>query len=400
MGKRIVEKMVLKLVPPAKGNRIYYDSEVPGFGVRITTAGAISFVLNYRVHGRERRFTIGNYPELTATAARDRALKLRGQVRDGHDPLEEREKDRSERTLGDLATEYLEHAKTYKRPSTLRNDRQMIEGIVRPRLGRLQLKAVGRHDIEALHATLKATPYRANRVLSLLSAMFTYASQRGLRADNPARKIPRFQEDRRERWLSTEEMRRFTEALDTYSDQNAANALRLLLLTGARESEVLKSEWDQFDLPRGIWTKPSHHTKQKKIEHVPLSGTAVDLLRTMKPKNAQGPLFVGADGESARVTVRRPWVQACRAAGLVTVDTVQGKRRQIKRYRPTLRIHDLRHSFASHLASKGVSLKVLGKLLGHTLPSTTDRYAHIQDEALRDAANLFGSVFDAAKGTK
>jgi integrase len=394
---RIVEKMISKLVPPATGNQIHYDSEIPGFGVRITSAGSIGFVLNYCVHGRERRYTIGTHPELTATAARDRAIKLRGQIRDGQDPLEQRQLDRKERTLNDLASEYLTHAETYKRASSLRNDRQMTEGIIRPKLGSLRLKAVGRHDVERLHASLKATPYRANRVLSLLSSMFSMAQQRGLLADNPVRKIPRFQEDRRERWLSEEEMSRFTAALDAYPDQNAADALRLLLLTGAREGEVLNSEWEQFDLPRGTWTKPSHHTKQKKIEHVPLNRPALDLLRRMKPKHVHGPLFPGADGNGARVTVRRPWVQACRAAGLVTVHTVQGKRREIKVYKPTLRIHDLRHSYASHLISKGVSLKVVGGLLGHTLPSTTDRYAHIQDDALRNATNIFGTLFDAAK---
>lgn len=400
MAQRIVEKMIAKLERPAAGNQIHYDSEIPGFGVRITANGAISFVLNYRIHGRERRYTIGKHPELTATAARDRALRLRGLVRDGRDPLQEREHDRQEPTLSDLSLDYLKYAETYKRPNSLRNDREMVNGIIRPKIGSLRASAVGRRDIETLHSTLKATPYRANRVLALLSSIFSLAMTRGIRSDNPARKVPRFHEDRRERWLSAEELRKLNDALDGYADQGAANALRLLILTGARQSEVLKAEWNQFDLGRGIWTKPSHHTKQKKIEHVPLSAAALKLLNHMKPKNAKGPLFPGEEGQS-RATIRRPWVQACKAAGLVEVEVITGKRRkEVKRYRPTLRIHDLRHTYASHLVSKGVSLKVVGRLLGHTLPSTTDRYAHVQDEALRDATNVFGNLLNPKKPRK
>ena len=393
MAQRITQKLISKLNPPPTGNLIEYDSEIPGFGVRITAGGAVAFVLNYRILGRERRYTIGRYPELTATAARERALQLRGRVLDRHDPLEERERDRTEPTLGDLAAQYLEqYAAHHKRLTSIRDDRHMIEKIVVPKLGKLRVKSIGKKDIESLHAALKATPYRANRALALLSKMFTLAVQWGLRADNPARGVPRFHEDRRERWLSEEEVHRFFNALDNYADQSAANALRLLLLTGAREGEVLKADWTQFDLKRGIWTKPSHHTKQKKIEHVPLSGAAIALLNGMKPKGSSGPLFAGTNGKS-RSTLRRPWVQACKVAGLAEVFEVKGKKRVLTRYRPSVRIHDLRHTYASHLVSAGTSLQIVGKLLGHTQPQTTARYAHVADEALRNATERFASMF-------
>jgi integrase len=250
---------------------------------------------------------------------------------------------------------------------------------------------------------LKATPYQANRVLALLSKMFSLAIEWEWLIENPAKGIERFHEDRRERWLSAEELSQFTKALDAYHDQNAANALRLLLLTGSRAGEVLKAEWAQFDLKSGVWTKPSHHTKQNKIEHIPLSGPALELLTAMKSEGATGPLFLGRKGEVARVSLRRPWMQACKAAGLAIAITKEGKRltkdgkpKMITRYKPTVRIHDLRHSFASHLASNGVSLQILGKLLGHTQPQTTQRYAHLSDGALRDATNCFGEIFTAA----
>jgi integrase len=400
MANRISQKLISKMSAPPTGNYIEYDSEIPGFGVRITAAGVVAFILNYRIHGRERRYTVGRYPELTATAARERALHLRGRILDGHDPLEERERERTEPTLGDLATQYLEqYAATHKRQTSLRNDRQMIEKIIVPKLGKLRLNSIGKKDIESLHAGLKSTPYRANRVLALLSKMFTLAGQWGLRADNPAHGVPRFHEDRRERWLSAEEIHCFSDALDKYTDQNAANALRLLLLTGAREGEVLKADWSQFDLKRGIWTKPSHHTKQNKIEYVPLSGAAVVLLDGMKPKGLTGPLFPGANGDS-RVTLRRPWVQACKAAGLAEAFEVKGKKRVLTRYRPTVRIHDLRHTYASHLVSAGTSLQIVGRLLGHTQPQTTARYAHVADDALRRATEAFAVMLDGKKDMK
>jgi integrase len=381
---------------PEMGNRIEWDEKLPGFGVRITAAGVMSFILDYYVAGRRRRYTIGRHPEMTASVARARAEALRVRIRDGHDPMEERVQSRVEPTVQDLSAEYLErYAVPNKRPSSLRNDRQMIEGIVVPHIGKLRLKAVGKRDLELLHQSLKATPYRANRVLALLSTMFNYALSHKWLIENPARGIEKFPEEKREFWLTVDQIQKLREALDSYSDQNAANALRLLLFTGSREGEVLKADWEQFDLVRGVWTKPSHNTKQKKVEHVPLSADILGLLKGMKPQ-ASGPLFPGVQG-GARTTLRRPWVQACKAVGLVTTEMVQGKRGPITKFRPTVRIHDLRHSFASHLVSNGVGLQIVGKLLGHTQAGTTMRYAHIQDEALRAASNRLSQIYTESK---
>ena len=165
MKRRIVQQVIAKLDAPKSGNRITWDREVPGFGVRITSAGIISFVLEYRFHGRKRRYTIGRHPELTATAARERAMQLRVGLIDGYDPLEARQQDRLEPTVNDLATEYLErHAVIHKRASSVRNDREMVNNIIRPALGSLRLQAVGKRDLETLHASFKATVPRHNPV--------------------------------------------------------------------------------------------------------------------------------------------------------------------------------------------------------------------------------------------
>jgi integrase len=405
MGKRIVEQAIKRMKPPKENSRIEWDAEIPGFGVRITAAGVTSFILDYRIFGRQRRYTIGRYPEMTSTAARIEAGELRAMIRAGRDPMEERNQRRGEPTLGDLATAYMEsEAEGKKRPHTVRDDKRMVEKIIRPKLGGHRLKAIGKRDVEALHGSLKTTPYQANRVLALLSAMFNFAIEAKWRADNPCKGVKKFTEEKRESWLSVEQIQRFREGLDKYKDQSAANCLRLLLLTGSRAGEALRAEWIEFDLIRGVWTKPSHHTKQKKTEHVPLSAPAIELLRSIKPRNATGPLFLGTKrkgkdgkftGGEKRVSLKRPWLQACKAAGLAEAYTVQGKRkRMLTRYRPTVRLHDLRHSYASHLVSNGVGLQIVGKLLGHVQASTTMRYAHLQDEALRTATNQLATIIN------
>jgi integrase len=402
MAQKITQRTIKHLDVPERGNRIVWDSELKGFGLRITSAGAVSFFLNYRAHGRQRRYKIGRAPEWTAEAARAEAAKLKPRIdSEGYDPLAEKQRARGEPTFRDLATEYQErHYSAGASENSKRNDRQMLDGIILPRLGSLRVRAINARDVEKIHRDLEATPYRANRVLALLSSIFEEAITWKRATENPARGVRRYQEQRRERWLQDDELSRLHVALDKYQDQRAANAIRLITLTGSRKGEVLQAKWDEFDLERGVWTKPSHHTKQKKVEHVPLSGAALELLRGMKPKDATGPLFPGKDGSAARVSLRKPWMQVCKAAGLATALIVKGKRRKaVTKWKPMLRIHDLRHTFASHLVSKGTSLQIVGKLIGHTQMSTTMRYAHLADGALRDATNTFGQIFNGGAPT-
>lgn len=184
-----------------------------------------------------------------------------------------------------LAADYLEqHAIPKKRPRSVKNDRSMINRIILPRLGSKKVAAVQFRDIHRLHVSMKSTPYQANRVLALLSKMLSLAAKWGWRSDNPVKGIERFQETRRERWLSDDELSRLLEVLANHQNQRAANAVRFQLLTGARLGEVLKASWSDIDLERGVWTKPSHHTKQKRTEHIPLSGPALALLANMVEK--------------------------------------------------------------------------------------------------------------------
>lgn len=404
----ITERAVKAAKLPATGNQvIYYDDVLRGFGLRVTTSGMRSFVLNYSAGGRERRCTIGRHPAWSADKARAEAMALRVKIDKlnrgedgGKDPLEERDRVRGGLLVSELADEYMDWARSEKRPKSRREDKRMLDRIVVPRLGRLRVSAVDRRDVEAMKADLRATPVQANRALALVSKMFSLALDWKMRPDNPAHAIKRYHEDRRENWLDSEQLRALATALDEYADQSAADAIRLLIVTGSRPQEVLTAEWSMFDLARAVWTKPSHHTKQKRTEHVPLSETALIILRRMAAlrKNGDVHLFPGKQDGRARTTLKNAWRQVCRTAGMATMRQVMGRRgKMLVRWRPAVRVYDLRHSFASHLVSRGASLYLVGKLLGHVRPETTTRYAHAADSALRDITNTFPDVLGDRK---
>ena len=377
---RIDDKLAKALLPPEKGNRITYDDEIRGFGLRITPAGAKAFVLNYMAAGRERRITIGAYPAWSVSAARKRAAELRQSVDRGEDPMAERHAARAAPTMAELAARYLEeHAKIRKRARSVVEDKSILAQIVLKRLGSIKVEAVKRSDIVALHRDVSAkTPVRANRALSLLVKMFNLAVEWEYRSDNPAKGIEKNQEDRRERYLTPAEMLRLTEALASHRDQTSANVIRLLLLTGARRGEVLGARWSQIDFEAGVWTKPAATTKQKKLHRVPLNAPALALLVEIKEKATGEAIFPGRGTNPVQGDLKKSWASICKAAGI-----------------EELRVHDLRHSYASMLASAGLSLPVIGALLGHSSPSTTNRYAHLMDDPLRAATERVGALVTA-----
>jgi len=215
--------------------------------------------------------------------------------------------------------------------------------------------------------------FTPNRVLALFSKMMNLAIRWGWRSDNPCRGIERNQEQKRRRYLSSDELVRLAVALASHRDQQAANIVRLLLLTGARRGEVLAASWGQFDLAAGIWSKSGATTKQKTEHIIPLSAPARQLLAELVREDA-GYLFPGRLG-GHRLDVKDSWAAICKAA------SIKG-----------LRVHDLRHSYASALAGAGFSLPIIGALLGHTQPSTTQRYAHLQDDPLRTATESAGAI--------
>lgn len=380
------------LAPPAVGARITYDGVLPGFGIRVTAGGARSFILNYRHAGRERRLTIGSYPTWKATAARKRAEELRQRIDRGEDPLATRDTERAGRTVADLWTAFeVDHLPTRRATTAAEYKREAAQYII-PRLGRLQVSAVSREDVAALHREIAKThPYMANRVLALLSVLFNLAIEREMRPDNPCVRVPKAPEEKRETFLCPAEFARLSNALAVHPEKVSAAAIRFLMLTGARRNEALAAKWSEFDLAAGVWTKPSTNTKQKRSHRVPLSVAGVAVLTEMQAEAAKmkkagiiTPYVFPSSKKTAEALgeVRRTWASACKAAGLTGI-----------------RLHDLRHSFASALVSGGVGLTTIGAMLGHSQPRTTGRYAHLYDSTLRDAAERVGSIVTGGGGS-
>jgi integrase len=374
---RITDKFIREMATPNSGQKIERDTLVTGFGVRKTASGHTAFVFSYACHGRDRRMTIGEYPAWSVVAARQAAAKLRMRVDAGEDPLDEQQIARAEYTVQQLWERYDQAVLSRKAESTQRDMRSIWKRLILPALGRRRLSQVKPFDIEKLHGEISAkTPVQANRCVASIRHAFNKAIFWRLVSFNPAVGIEKNDEQPRHRYLDDLERRSFLVALDARPDTASTLAIRFLLLTGARKGEVLKAQWDQVDFEQEAWIKPSSHTKQRRLHRVPLSKGAMDVLRRAQAIS-QGPIvFPGPTGKSLN-DIRKVFGAICEEAGITE-----------------LRLHDLRHSFASALVSRGTSLPIIGGLLGHTQVSTTARYSHLDDSAMRAATNLLSSASD------
>jgi integrase len=387
--QRLTDAIVRRLPTPANGKQITPDSEVPGFGIRVTTNGARSYVLRYVVRGsgRERTYTIGDASVWCSTTARERAKELRREIEDGGDPLGAIEEEREAPTVADLVERFRTEHLPRKRASTRGDYDSILRLHVEPHFGQhTKVADVRFEDVDALHRKVSKSgaTYVANRTVAVLSRMFSLAVRWRMRPDNPAKGIERNIEYRRQRYLNGDELVRLSKALAKHPHPEAADAIRLLLLTGARRGEVFGMRWQDVDLDAGIWSKPAASTKQKRAHEVPLSAPVLQLLTDIQKRQrraGQRPKFVfPGDGASGHVVeLKKSWATLTKAAGIAD-----------------LRIHDLRHSYASQLVSGGVSLAMVGALLGHTNPATTARYAHLMRDPLKAATEKVGAIIAAA----
>jgi integrase len=390
MPQHLTDAAIKRLPTPAKGNKITYDDDVPGFGCRVTAAGARSFVLNYVVRGsgRERRYTIGQFPDWSTTVARAKARELRRDIDNGADPLGNIEAERAAPTVAELCDRFEQEHLPKRRESTQADYQRMLRNHIRPHFGQhTKVADVAHDDVDKLHTkiTKQGSPYRANRTIAVLSKMFSLAVLWNMREKNPCRGTEKNIEYGRKRYLSPDELVRLIKALVAHEDQQTPNIIRLLLLTGARRGEVLAMQWSDLDLAAGTWTKPASSMKTKQPHEVPLSAPARQLLSEIREQQVGKHrvlgryVFPGGGSAGHVVELKRAWRSICKSAGITG-----------------LRIHDLRHSFASQLASGGASLPLIGALLGHSNPTTTARYAHLFDDPQRAAVERVGAVIGAA----
>lgn len=392
---KLTDKVVDGLPVPSKT----YDTKLPGFGVRVSSGGTRSYFLNYRADGIERRVVIGSRPAWGTTAARAEAKSLKRKIDAGKDPLAEKESkrraalaERKEPTVARLAEWYMhglpdpdrpgefiiEPRLPQLRPESRSAYRRYIDRHILPRLGKMKAKDVTRRDVERLHRSLKDTPTAANRCFAVCGALLQFAVKHEFRDANPCRGgvVERFPEEKRRRYLSQAEMARVATVLAEWPDRTVADAIKFAMLTGARRSEVQSARWADIDLEAGgVWRKPPSATKQKREHYVPLNAPARQLLTDMKERANGSPwLFPSRIAGRHIQHMSHAWPEVAKAAGVKDA-----------------RLHDLRHSFASIIASSGGSLPLIGSLLGHASVSTTARYSHLFDSAEREAAERVGA---------
>jgi integrase len=315
-------------------------------------------------------------------------LRLLGLRAAGHDPASERDRQKGAITIAELGKRFLqEYVPQHCKPRTAEEYQRAVEKYINPIIGRHRIADLTRSDVAQLHHHFRDRPYQANRSLAVLSKMMNLAETWGLRLDgsNPVRHVKKYREDKRERYLTKPELQRLGAVLADAQTKASESpfvvaAIGLLVLTGARLIEILTLRWEYVDLENEVLRLPDSKTGAKPIY---LNAAAINLLRTM-PRMAGNPYVIAGKNPGARlINLQKPWRRVRDKANL-----------------PNVRIHDLRHSFASVAAGTGMSLPMIGKLLGHSQPVTTARYAHLAVDPIRAASNLIGAEISSAMNGK
>ncbi len=354
-------------------DREYRDDRLKGFGVRVRKSGLKSYFVKTRINGVQRRFPIGDCEVISNYQARDKAKKLIGRIADGEDPRVIRKVRRRQPSIKELGQRFLEeYVPTHLKPSTQREYKRSVELFITPKLGAMKVWEVDGGNIAELHHGLRHIPYQANRTLGVLSKMFNQAEVWGLRQEgsSPCRHIKKYKEEKRERFLSAEELKRLGKALQEEEQEATAAvaAYRLLILTGCRLGEIQTLQWDYVDLEDKVIRLPDSKTGEKTVY---LNDDAVSVLKAL-PRFDDNPYVITGRKEGQYLTdLQKPWRRIRARAKLGDV-----------------RIHDLRHTYASSALALGQGLPMIGKLLGHTQVQTTARYAHLADDPVREAGTL------------
>jgi integrase len=403
-------------LPPIVKRTIFYDRDLPGFGLRTSPASkrasspSSSWIVEYRVGGgrsaQKRRIVIGDATKLDPDVARREAKLLLARVELGSDPAAERERSRRAERVSDLVEAYIrDHVAVKRKATTARNLRSLAKRHLPASIMSRQIDALHRADVAKMHSKIgERQPEIANRAMQTLRAAFNWGIKHGLVDENlrnPCTFIEPFRERGRERYLSSEEFARLGDALrlaettgipwnpdpakKTKHAPKPANrlvvidkwsiaAIRLLIFTGCRMREILNLRWREVDLERGVLFLPDSKTGRKTVI---LAAAAVELLGSLQ--RVGDFVILGVDPKAPRSDLNRPWARIREHAKLDDV-----------------RLHDLRHTFASVGAGSGLGLPIIGKLLGHASIATTQRYAHLADDPVRRGADIIAARIQMA----
>ncbi|NOX40140.1 MAG: site-specific integrase [Alphaproteobacteria bacterium] len=386
MPMHLTESCLKNLEPRPRRFRVA-DDKVNGFGVRAYPNGTKVFRFECQLGRRQISVRIGEWPAWSVTAARERARELRRMVDMGLDPTEERNK-KNGATVADLIQRYEEEHLPHLAPRNASDQKSMLHRYVAPHWGKYLVKEIEPRDVNKLLTMIaegtvdpkrkdRPKPVRANRTGEVLRKMFNLSIEWKMRKDNPAASFRRRLEQERERFLTQDELARLATVLEADPDDRTVGIIRMCMLTGGRLGEIRCSRFEHFHLEHMTWTKPAAMTKQRKIHRLPISEQVAVIVRQRRlvaPKGCPW-LFQGEIEGQPVQEIRRGWHRIRAAAGL-----------------PDVRIHDLRHTFASLLVSRGASLEMIAKLLGHAQVQTTQRYAHLADAPLRGSVDAVAEM--------
>ena len=373
LTKRYVENIV-----PFTKEKFHWDDSYKGFGVRVSPRGRKTFVVQYREGSRTRRMSLGTFGNLTIEEARKKAKRILGEVASGHDPAEKIKIFRNTPTMAIACERFLkEHVATRLKPSTQKEYRRNIELYILPKFRTFKVNEISQDDIAQWHYALSDKPYQANRNLGVLSRLFNLCEVWGYRTEgtNPCRNVKKFKEKKREVFLSKPEISNLIQVLDTCIEKKmetifVASAFKLLLLTGCRLSEIQTLQWCYIK-QRHI-ELPESKTDYKRL---PLSPLALSIIAEI-PHLEDNPFVIAGTLPGRHISdLQKPWRRIRKRAGIQHI-----------------RIHDLRHTFASHAVMSGHSLPIIAKLLGHTQIQTTMRYAHLADKEVALASQSISSI--------
>jgi len=384
--KKKLTKRTVDATAPAKKDVIIWDDQITGYGLRVKPSGVKSYFIQYRnKSGVSRWYTLGKHGHLTPEEAREKAKRELGRVADGYDPSEERKINFKEMNVIELCDLFIKEGCKNKKPSTYKTYKSLIEHHIKPLLGRKQISAVKKSDIEKMkfdivegktksdiktkkhgRSIVRGGRGAASRTISLLSAIYTFALARDLAKDNPCKGIKKFASKNCERFLSRKEFKELGDALieaEKSEHISAVNMIRLLVFTGCRRGEMQTLKWDYIDWERSCLKLPDSKTGEKVVR---LAAPAIEVLKNQNKVENNPYVFYGERDNHYFVGLTKVW------------NRIKSKRESLK----DVRIHDLRHSFASVGVNSGHSLMLVGALLGHSNPGTTSRYAHLSDDPL------------------
>ena len=426
--KKITKRSVDALVcPPGKDREVLWDCDLAGYGVVAMPSGTKTYIAQYRMGTQSRRMKLGRHGALTPDEARQRAKEVLGDVARDKDPLVERRAKRTEQPFRVLSDAYMRlHVKVKCKPRTLDEYDRLLRLHILPAIGSKSVSQITRAEIARLHANMAETPAAANRCIALIDSVWNMAVETGEISPlpTPTKDLELYPEECRDRYLTAKEMQRLGVALNLAAttglpwvvnatgpnskhlakpenrqriiDPHAVAAILLLMLTGARLREILHARWDWVDWGRGILFLPDSKRGKKPIY---LNTAALDVLGQIQRLEGNPHIFPGSQPGTHRADLKRPWTAIRRYARLEADDADgpgRSKSKSVSQGRPAVRIHDLRHSFASVGVGSSMGLPIVGKLLGHSQLRSTNRYAHLDTDPLHTSANVIGAQITAA----